>query len=61
MTTFAEASAPHDDDVYTLYVTRKEGLAVLRALDDWTQHTPESISAMRRLAARLHQEAETAE
>lgn len=59
MTTFAEASTPQDDGVYTLYLTRGEGLAVLRAMDDWSEHTPESISAMRRLAARLGQEAET--
>jgi hypothetical protein len=58
MMTVAEAVAAIDyqDGVYTLYLTREEGLDVLRALDDWDGRTPASTCAMQRLAARLYQD-----
>ncbi|MGC5534192.1 hypothetical protein [Streptomyces sp. SR-10] len=58
MTTFAEADPAHDG-VHTLYLSREEGLDVLRALDDWSGRTPASTRAMQRLAARLYQEPQT--
>ncbi|WP_158709646.1 hypothetical protein [Streptomyces sp. NRRL S-15] len=57
MINFAETDPAQDDGVHTLYLTREEGLDVLRALDDWSGRTPASIRAMQRLAARLYSEA----
>lgn len=56
VTTFAETDPAHDDGVFTLHLTREEGLDVLRALDDWSGQTPASIRALQRLAARLYPE-----
>jgi hypothetical protein len=56
MITPTEADPERDDGVHTLYLTREEGLDVLRALDDWSGRTPASIRAMQRLAARLYRE-----
>lgn len=55
MKTFAEAASElaQADGVYELYLTRDEGLAVLRALDDWNARTAASTRAMQRLADRL--------
>ncbi|MEL5955456.1 hypothetical protein AADR41_11880 [Streptomyces sp. CLV115] len=53
MTTPFEALTGQGDGIHTLHVTREEGLAILRALDDWAGHTPESVRVMSRLAARL--------
>lgn len=55
MITFAQTDPAQDDGVYTLHLTREEGLDVLRALDDRGGNTPASIRAMQRLAARLYQ------
>jgi len=49
--------SPRQGGVYTLHLTREEALDVLRALDDWSGHTPASARAMQRLAARLYPEA----
>ncbi|MER5678705.1 hypothetical protein ABT081_17360 [Streptomyces sp. NPDC002238] len=63
MTTVAEAAAALDDKdgVYTLHLTREEGLDALRALDDWAGRTPASGRVMQRLAARLYPEQEAEE
>jgi len=63
MTTVAEAAAALDDKdgVYTLHLTREEGLDALRALDDWAGRTPASGRVMQRLAARFYPEREAEE
>ncbi|MFD5137434.1 hypothetical protein ACFWMX_14530 [Streptomyces sp. NPDC058378] len=53
---FAETDPAQDEGVYTLHLTREEGLDVLRALDDWNGPTAASVRAMQRLAARLYPE-----
>ncbi|MFF3785209.1 hypothetical protein [Streptomyces sp. NPDC001933] len=59
MTTPFEALTGQDGGVYTLHITREEGLAILRALGDWAGHTPESVRVMSRLAARLSHDVQT--
>lgn len=51
-----ETESVSDEGVYTLYLTREEGLAIWDALDDLARPTAASVRVMYRLAARLKED-----